>query len=146
MHTEQRTYRVWLALAACVLLLAALPARSTAQGSERAVLERLQEAVAAGDADRVFAPAADRVDVSLLGASDIYSRSQARYVMAEFFRQYPPTRFAFEPATRREGSCFAGGAYVVERGETPLWLYVRLRQDGRDWELREIRVERRARR
>ena len=147
MHREDRTYRERLALAACVLLLAAaLPARGTAQDSERAMLEQLQAAIAAGDADRVFAPAADRVDVSILGASDIYSRAQARYVMAEFFRQHPPERFTFEPATRREGNCFAGGAYVGARGDPPLWLYVRLRQVGREWELREIRVERRARR
>ena len=111
--------------------------------AQEAALDQLQEAFATGDADAVLADAADRVEIALLGQSKLYSRAQATYVMADFFRRYPPESFTLRNDAREDGNWFATGRYQYKHAEQPLHVYVRLRLKGDQWELLEVRVEQR---
>ena len=125
-----------------VLALLAPPAR--AQDHDDALLARLEGAFAQGDVAALLEEAAERLDLTVLGASAVYSRAQAQYVMENFFRDHPPVRFRFQDPSRRDENWFAAGQYVYGSEEHALWIYVRLRWQGARWELREIRIDRRA--
>jgi hypothetical protein len=108
-------------------------------------LVEIREALRRGDAQALLAVAAERVEIALLGRSTLYSRSQATYVLQDFFRHYPPKRFVLINDSRAGGSWFAVGRYEVQGGDQPLDVYLRLRARGGGWELREVRIEQRRR-
>lgn len=105
-------------------------------------LADLETAFAHGDAKRLIEHAARRVDVTLFGSSELFSRSQAGYVFKEFFREYPPERLILRETTGAEGNWFASGRYWYARAEEPLAVYLRLRHGSEGWQLREIRIGR----
>lgn len=142
-QSMQRTTLLGLAALLCGLLL--WPGTGArAQETRDRNLERLQEALESGDVEAVLGQAAERIDVTLFSANALYSRAQAQYVLRDFFREYPPRRFAFKEPSRRDENWFAAGQYWYGSSDEPLAVYVRLRRQGERWELREIRIDRRA--
>ncbi|NBC00797.1 MAG: DUF4783 domain-containing protein [Bacteroidetes bacterium] len=133
------------------LLTTAGPAVATAQTTvadtslQTQALEHVRDAFARGDARALLAPATERIEMTLLGRSTHYSRSQAIYVMEEFFRDYPPEQFAVEDTSGAEGSWFMAYEYWSTRGQEPMQVFIRVRTLDDSWEVREIRVERRRR-
>lgn len=121
-----------------LLLFTATPA--DAQEAERTAL---QEAFAAGDARAVMAHAAGRVEVSLFGSRSQYSRSQAMYVLQNFFEDHPPRRFSWRSMSANGRSRFLTGRYWHETAERPLPVYLRLSQGEGAWQLQEVRIDRR---
>jgi len=142
------------ALQICALLFLLTttgPAVATAQTMvadttlQTQALEHVRDAFARGDARALLAPATERIEMTLLGRSTHYSRSQAIYVMEEFFRDYPPEQFAVEDTSGAEGSWFMAYEYWSTRGQDPMQVFIRVRTLADSWEVREIRVERRRR-
>ena len=88
--------------------------------------------------------AGSRLDVTLFGMSELFSRSQAGYVLGQFFDEYRPERLEMTETSGSEGNWFAAGRYWYRRGEAPLAVYFRLRSSGGEWELREVRIGRTA--
>jgi hypothetical protein len=141
-RSSPRLLRV--ALVAVLLVALAGPSPVCAQGppSAEAPAERVRRAFADGDARRLLDPAAERVEVSLLGAHTFYSQSQALYVLRDFFETYAPERFALGDVTCAQAVCYALGRYWHARDDRPLSIYVRLAaRDDAAWVLREVRVE-----
>ena len=116
------------------------PAGLARTASASAALQQLQTDFETGNVDALIRHVAGRIDFSLFGDSKPLSRSQARYVIKNFFRAYPPARLVLEETSSAEGSWFAAGSYWYENEERPLSIYVRLRMSGADWDLREIRI------
>lgn len=138
-------YRMFWIVA--VLIAASLtgPEAASAQ-AERPDAEVLAWGFAAGDARGLLAEAGSRVEVALFGSSTLYSRSQAQYVLHDFFRSYPPRGFEVREMSSAAGSAFLVGDYFVEGQEEPLQVYVRLRQvKTATWEIRELRIDERLR-
>lgn len=104
----------------------------------RAIIEAFQE----GDSGTLTKYSARRLDVTLFGISELFSRSQAGYVLHDFFRQYRPERLEITEASGAEGNWFAAGRYWYGRGDAPLAVYLRLRSGEGGWELREVRIGR----
>ena len=102
----------------------------------------LREAFAAGDAQRVLATAAKRVEVSLLGSSSQYSRSQAIYVLQKFFKDHPPRRFRWRESSTEEQNRFLMGRYWHEASKQPLPVILRLSRAEEGWQLQEVRIGR----
>jgi hypothetical protein len=131
----------------CVALLASavsiLPS-ARAQSGE-AVLEQIQAGFNRGDARLVLDQSADRLELAITGTGTLFSRSQATYVLQDFFRQFPPDRFSLLEPANTNGSWFAGGTYWSGQSERPFSVYVRIRMRDDRWELREIRIEQRGR-
>ena len=129
-----------------VLAVLAWGATSGATAQEaHAVLAQVEEAFQQGDARGLLSAAADRLEIAVLEAPMLYSRAQATYVMQDFFRLYPPERFKLQEAAQSDGSLFVPGLYWSTSGGDPFKVYLRLRQKAHAWELREVRVEQRAR-
>ncbi len=85
---------------------------------------------------------ARRLDVTLFGMSELFSRSQANYVLRDFFAEYRPEQFDMTEMSGSLGNWFAAGRYRYARGEAPLAVYFRLRFGEGKWELRELRIGR----
>ena len=127
------------ALLAFVLVLAV--SSSEAYGQE-VPHEALREAFAAGDAQGVLATATERVEVSLLGSSSQYSRSQAIYVLQKFFKDHPPRRFVWRESSTEEQNRFLMGRYWHETSKQPLPVILRLSRAEEGWQLQEVRIGR----
>lgn len=119
-------------------------ASPAAAQSERGVLHEVETALEQGDVAALGRRSAERIELTLFGSASMYSRGQAMYVLAEFFREYPPIRASLSEPSRSGGNWFALGEYFFERGEQPLRVFVRLRNKAGRWELREVRIERPA--
>lgn len=127
--------RLFASLLLAILLLCTVSAQ--AQASR---LTDLEAALARGDVRSLSDYLADRVEVSLEGATSVYSRDQAAYVLRGFFEQYPPRSFRFEDVMEAgDGAVFASGRYEHARGRFS--VMVRLGMTGRGLELRELRIE-----
>lgn len=137
MHVH-RSFFVALILAWAALMS---PAAVMAQ-DEVVAVSRIEAAMTTGDASALAAQAAERVELTLFGAASMYSRAQAVYVLAEFFREHAPHDVEIDPPTRSGDNCFALGRYYVEGNESPLRVFLRLRDKLGEWQIREIRIER----
>lgn len=116
-----------------------------AQSRSAAPLSKIEQAFSKGDVDAIAALSADRVEIAVLGTSRLYSRTQAKFVLKEFFGKYPPVRAKFsEPSTTDKG-LFAAGTYRHTANNKSLRLYVTLRKDASSWAVREIHVDKAAR-
>lgn len=103
--------------------------------------QRVATAFEHGDAQTLLTPAANRVEVSILGAQTIYSDAQAFYVLRAFFERHPPVQFATEDVATEGQSCFVRGRYVHQEDERPLQVYVRLLYRADTWTLQEVRID-----
>lgn len=131
----------WIVPPLMLTLMLVVPVESRAQEAEQDVL---REALAAGDARAVLRGAASRVEVSLFGESSQYSRSQAVYVLQDFFESYPPRRFDWQDTSQSGQNRFWAGRYWHEAAERPMRVHVRLRHgEEAGWQLQEVRIERR---
>lgn len=133
-------------ITAALLLLVIAMARpnDAAAQTERGLLDEVETALETGDVTALSRRSADRVELTLFGAASMYSRGQAMYVMADFFREFPPVRAALREPSRSGSNWFALGEYYYERADEPLRVFVRLRSKAGRWELREVRIERAA--
>jgi hypothetical protein len=132
-----------LILVACLLFIATTDAYAQ-DPEQRAPMEVLQDALRRGDTNALASISSDRVEVTLFNSAAMYSRGQAMYVLADFFRQYPPVRISFSEGSRAGANWFVMGEYSYEGGDQSLRLFVRMRsKDGRP-ELRELRIDRRG--
>lgn len=105
-------------------------------------LRALEQALTRGDASEIMRFSAEHVDVALFGSDELYSRSQARYVLKAFFDEFRPIRLALNEISGSEHNWFAAGNYWYASGDSPLAVYLRLRRDDIGWELREVRIGR----
>lgn len=102
----------------------------------------LEQAFARGDAAEIMKYSAKHIDITLFGASELYSRSQAGYVLKAFFDEYRPEKLSFTEMSGSEANWFAAGSYWYETGDPNLAVYLRLRRGDFGWELREVRIGR----
>lgn len=121
-----------------------VPLRVGAQPSdpEAEARERIEHAFREGDAPRLLTPAAERVEMSILGMQTYYSRDQALYVLQDFFKNYTPHAFAFEDVSRAEDDFLVTAQYWYGQAERPLQVYVRLVRREDEWILQEVRLDR----
>lgn len=143
--------RFLVALGVGLSCLAAGPVRAQTDTTDAGpAVDRVEQAFGDGDAEVLLAPASDRVEVSLLGTRTFYSRSQAFYVLRDFFAQYEPRRFEVQDVSKSGVSTFITGRYRHARADEPLRVYVRLEQNTGgsnpasevppEWVLHEVRV------
>ena len=109
---------------------------------ETAARERIEQAFREGQAQQLLTPAAERVEISILGMQTQYSRNQALYVLQDFFKNYAPRKFAFEDVSQAQDDFFATARYWYGQAERPLQVYVRLTRQDEQWVLQEVRLDR----
>jgi hypothetical protein len=118
----------------------ASPEDSTRHAAVKRVVQTFEE----GAPETLFNPAAERIDVSLLGSRSYYSQSQAFYVMRDYFRQHAPRAFTVNRTAQAETSLFVMGTYHHAQADAP--VYVMVRFDTHDvarnaaWVFHEVRI------
>lgn len=119
------------------------PSADSANAGTSSVARRVAGAFSEGDASRLLAPSANRVEISLFGSRTFYSSAQALYVLREFFRSHAPRRFLVHDIVETGASCFVRGEYEQARRDRRFQVYVRLgRPEGDErWHLHEVRIE-----
>ena len=127
---------------AAVLVVGMIPTPVLAQDDGVEVVEEIRGALQEGDPERLVRASSARMDVTILGTSELLSRSQAKYVVKSFFAEYPPVEVEIVDTSQSNGNWFASAAYWYETGAEPLSIYVRLRNRSGEWELRELRIDR----
>lgn len=115
------------------------------EATHRSALSEVEQGFGDGDARRLLTSGAERIEISVFGARTFYSRSQALYVMSDFFEEYAPRRFELDQASQTARAYFASGRYWHMRSDRPLRVYVRLGKDRSEWRLYEIRIEQKPR-
>lgn len=129
---------------AAVILAALILAPVQAQQEGAGVLEEITDAFAAGDVERIMEWSGERIDLTVFGAKELLSNSQARYVVRSFIAEHPPVVVEMIDRSESDGNWFASVAYSYETGTSPLVVYLRLRRGVAGWELRELRFDRSA--
>lgn len=105
-------------------------------------VDRLEAAIADGNVNRIIRIAAKRIDVSILNDGKNYSRSQAEFVLDQFFADHPATDFRFTDSSTSGRGKFVEGLYYSTESRQPLRVYIRLKRNTDDsWELRAFTVE-----
>jgi len=116
-------------------------AEAMAQQDPRSALETVQAAIERGDVDSIVDQASEQIEIAVFGSSKLYSKTQARYILTDFFAEYPPRGFRFEDPSTTSRGLFVEGAYRHAGGDAPLRIYVQLRRVDSEWLLRELLIE-----
>lgn len=104
------------------------------------LVDRVSAAFQTGDAQQLLGDTSNRIEVGLPGTRAYYSRSQAIYVLREFFQEHDPTRFTVEDVSEAGTSYFVTGRFWHSRSEQPMHVYTRF-ANGEAYTVYEIRVE-----
>lgn len=102
--------------------------------------QRIATAFERGSAQVLLDPAADRVEMSLLGTQTIYSNAQAFYVLQAFLERHPPVGLALIDVSREDQSCFVRGRFEHRHDERTFQVYVQFVKRKEAWQVREIRI------
>lgn len=109
-----------------------------AQGADQTLL-RIEEALRAGSVPQLATFLAPQVEIYIRDRSRIYSSTQARFVLQEFFQENPPRTFTLLHKGRSEDMVYAIGSYVSERGRWDVSFFTRF-ENGR-YLIEQLRFE-----
>lgn len=104
------------------------------------LVNRVSAAFQNGDVQQLLGETSNRIEVGLPGTRAYYSRSQAVYVLREFFQEHDPTRFTVEDVSEAGTSYFVTGRFWHSRSEQPMHVYTRFANEDA-YTVYEIRVE-----
>jgi hypothetical protein len=95
------------------------------------VLDNCRLALKSGSAKELSKFFQDNVDIKFDGESKNYSRTQAEYVLKDFFRNNPASNFEFiHQGASRDGLKYAIGKYTHEKGSFRVYLLFKEYKDG----------------
>ena len=136
--TLRSIYTVLLVTAIVAVVIFGLSVPPASAQSRPAEMEKIEKAFGEGDVKALLNTMSSRVAIAVFGASREYSRTQAEYVLKEFFDEYPPARFTVSRFSETDQGAFVAGRYKSPRGGGDIDVYLRLRDQRGRWELREI--------
>lgn len=116
---------------------------ASAQESREGLKGQLTTAFEQGNMKALIDRAAPQVEIGLFGESKLYSRAQALFVLESFRTSFPPERFVVRDESVAERGWFLEGFYWSGATRSPLRVYLRLRVNDGQWEIREVLIERR---
>ncbi len=91
------------------------------------VLDEVTRTLASPDAaNRLAQYFEERVEISLLGKRQAYSRTQAQYVVEQFLADHPIGRFNLVDKGKTSDSVYATGECQTESGEFEVNIFIRL--------------------
>lgn len=113
-------------------LLAIGPAFSQAE-----TINKVKEAIKAGSAKEISQHFYQTIDVTLEGDIQNYSKTQAEYVLKEFFQKYPPSSFMIvHQGASKAGMPYAIGQYIS--GENTFRVWLRIKKSDNAYLIHEI--------
>lgn len=96
-------------------------------------------AIQGGDSHALAEGFNDNIELILPSQSGVFSKSQAEYIMADFFRKNPPSGFNIIHQSQKESSSFAIGKYTASNGSYRFSFLSK--SDGRSILIIQLRIE-----
>lgn len=126
----------------CIILftLSVAPLYASAQDDLDKVVSFIQDAIEEGNAATLADRSSAYVEISILGTSTLYSRSQAGYILKEFFRENPSGPFAFQRRINVGNDWYMHGTYWNEARQETYRVELRLRMNNGTYEIKNIRI------
>ena len=104
------------------------------------VIEQVKETIKAGSSKELSRYIGQTVDVSINSKVETYSKSQAEFVLRDFFRQHPPKEFVIiHQGSSKGGLPYAIGQY--SSGSDSFRVFIRIKNVNDDYLLNEIRFD-----
>ena len=100
--------------------------KTFAQSEPMDVLDEVTESLTDGDSDRLAKHLKDHVEITLLGKRQVLSKTQATYVLKQFFGDYPPLSFNKHHIGKTGGTLYALGEYRSGKGNFEVNIFIGL--------------------
>lgn len=105
------------------LLMLAFSSVSFAQGD---IINDVKEALKLGSSKEVVKFLSQSIDLTLDSKMDTYSKTQAEFVLKEFFKKNPPTSFVIvHQGSSKGGSPYATGQYTSNGNTFLVWVRIK---------------------
>lgn len=126
-----------LILQKALLLITFLFAASNLLMAQGEIINDVKEAIKTGSSKEIAKFLNQNVDVTLDGSMQNYSKTQAEYVLKDFFQKSPPTSFTIvHQGASKGGLPYAIGQYISKNDTFRVW--VRIKNNGNDYLIHEI--------
>lgn len=110
------------------------------------VRPEISSAIGSGDTEGISRFFNDRVEITINNVRDVYSLTQAKFVMKKFFTDFPPSSpssaskpFDIAHYGNTETTVYALGAYKSPKGEFEVNIFIK--RNGDDQKIDRIRFE-----
>ncbi|MFK7845082.1 MAG: DUF4783 domain-containing protein [Rhodothermales bacterium] len=104
-------------------------------------IAKVQRAISKGDAQAISRFTSSYTEVSILGATTMYSRAQTAYILKAFFRDHPPARFSFQHKLRVGSDWYIRGQYQNRGRESPYRMEMTMHWNGQQFEIKSISIK-----
>lgn len=110
---------------------------SHSASSQGEIINDVKEAIKTGSSKEIARFLNQNVDVTLDGNMQSYSKTQAEYVLKDFFRTNPPSSFTIvHQGSSKGGLPYAIGQYMSKDDTYRVWL--RIKDSGSKYLIHEI--------
>ncbi len=117
-----------------VLLLSTFRAQTAEQ-----TLSQIEQGLRKGEVALLVPYLHDPLEIAISGKAKMYSRTQAEYVLRDFFKVHPPKGFTFMHRGRSENVLYAIGVYHAQSEQWDVSVFGRVEQ-GR-YRVEQLRFE-----
>jgi hypothetical protein len=121
-----------------VVLLTVSSLLTSAQGQNE-IPSKLTSSFKKGDSFGLSNFFGDRVELTILDKEAIYSKSQAKQIMAKFFREFQPTDFKKKHTGSKTGSRYATAELYTKKGKFRVSFLLK-KQNGK-FMLHQLNIE-----
>ena len=99
---------------------------TSSASAQTEVVSNAKAALKAGNSKELIKCFNDMLELSLDGEKSNYSKTQAEFVMKDFFKKYPPSDFQYiHQGTSPEGIKYAIGKYKYNEGEFRVYMLIK---------------------
>lgn len=107
-------------------------------------LQRIASAIKQNDVNQILAVSGNQLQVNIFGESNLYSQTQAKFILEAFFRNNPGNQFTFRETWNGATGAFAIGLY--QSRQQNIQVYLRTQRVNNRTQLKEIRFSQSANR
>lgn len=99
--------------------------------SQSPVINNVRAALKAGSAKELVKNFNNTVELNFDGEKSSYSRTQAEFVLKDFFKKYPPSDFEYiHQGSSQQGLTYVIGKYSFEGGSFRVLMYIKKISDS----------------
>lgn len=94
-------------------------------------INKIKDAIKIGSAKEISQHFHQTIDVTIEGEINNYSKTQAEYVLKEFFQKFPPSSFLIvHQGASKAGMPYAIGQYTSGDDTFRVWLRIKKNEDS----------------
>lgn len=118
-----------------IFLLVLIPILTASAQSD--VINNVKEAMKTGSSRELSKYFNERVEINLDGENSVYSKTQAEFILKDFFKNYPPSTFQYvHQGASPLGLRYTIGTYTYHNGSFRVVMYIK--QENKDYRVDSI--------